>query len=140
MDPPSRRPNKHRYSAIQAVVEPSHPRWMWWSISPTRPTDPLVRGCAIINSPCRRIEPGAAFAARWRRVFAHETSAQESQRKPTPMWRGCSWLIILQPNWGLGTGHPVEVASRPGLVAQHVDRQAVHLLDELARHCREPFN
>src|SRR5262245_15856241 len=55
MDPPSRRPNKHRYSAIQAVVEPSYPRWMRRSISPTRPTDPLVRGCAIINSPCRRI-------------------------------------------------------------------------------------
>src|SRR5262245_33827739 len=53
MDPPSRRPNKHRYSAIPAVVEPSYPRWMRRSISPTRPTDPLVRGCAIINSPCR---------------------------------------------------------------------------------------
>src|SRR5438874_856917 len=31
-DPPSRRPNKHRYSAIQAVVEPSYPRWMRRSI------------------------------------------------------------------------------------------------------------
>src|SRR3954453_4414082 len=55
MDPPSRRPNKHRYTAIQAVVEPSYPRWMRRSISPTRLTDPLMRGCVIINSPCRRI-------------------------------------------------------------------------------------
>src|SRR3954462_1545303 len=55
MDPPSRRPNKHRYSAIQAVVEPSYPRWMRRSISPPRPSDPLVRGCTIINSPCRRV-------------------------------------------------------------------------------------
>ena len=36
-------------------LSPRSPRWMRRWISPMRRTDPLMRGCAIINSPCRRI-------------------------------------------------------------------------------------